>query len=374
MDYKSTLNRRSGDIDIIGFYWLACGMSKLPDAVPCPEKPPLHLKGGYLCVAAPTNYTEACFSAPAVRALRGVGPQSTMVILCSESQESLWNTMPELNDVITYPNKASAKHIARILASKDVKFESSISWEAGEAAKAFARADVLQRLGYPAAGLEKFLTDKVEVVLSPGPIEHRVRHYLNFVSKLGGDAFVRANFQTPPLAPAPERLLIALSPASEYGAAYQWPIERYKEVVDIMDGRYPDIEWAIVGGDSPKGKSDVCAELGVMLGDRAKNFSKDWDREKTIQSLPYSSVLLACDGEMAHLAAHVGLPAVVIFGPNEPDWKRPLGKQSRVLREHVACSPCYLEKCPLDHRCQSAVTAEMVVVELEAALAVRHSV
>ena len=141
-----------------------------------------------------------------------------------------------------------------------------------------------------------------------------------------------------------------------------------------MDGRYPDIEWAIVGGSSPKSKNDVCAELGGMLGDRAKDFPKDWDRAKTIQSLPYSSVLLACDGEMAHLAAHVGLPAVVIFGPNEPDWKRPLGKQSRVLREHVACSPCYLEKCPLDHRCQSAVTAEMVVVELEAALAVRHSV
>ncbi len=72
------------------------------------------------------------------------------------------------------------------------------------------------------------------------------------------------------------------------------------------------------------------------------------------------------------MAAHVGLPAAVVFGPNEPEWKRPLGKQSRVIREHVACSPCYLPKCPMDLRCQDEVTPEMVAVALEEALVVRY--
>lgn len=348
-------------------------MSKLPDAVPCPEKPPLHLKGGYLCVAAPVDFSEACFSVPALRALRSFRPQATLCVLCPESQVAVWKTLGELNGVIVYPDHASARQIAKILKSGELEFESAISWEAGEAAKAFARVPILQRLGYPAAGLGRYLTDTVEVVLSPGPITHRVRHYLNFVRKLGGDAFVKSHFEPPPLAPAPEVIRIALSPGSEYGASYQWPLAKMKEVVDGIDARYAGVEWVILGGGGNRGCDDQAAELEAMLEVEAKNYAKEWDRGNTMHALQHCSALLACDGELAHLAAHVGLPAAVIFGPNEPAWKRPLGKQSLVVREHVACSPCYLARCPLDHRCQNDVTVEMVVAALEAALAVRHS-
>lgn len=320
-------------------------MSKLPDAVPCPDKPPLHLRGGYLCVAAPHDLTEACFSVPAVRALRHFRPQSTLVILCPESQAPVWKMMNELNEVITYPDNASARQIGKLLAGNDTRFESAISWEAGEAAKAFARAEILQRLGYPAPGLARFLTDTVEVVLPPSPIEHRVRHYLNFVKKLGGDAFVKINFQTHPLGAAPQPFRIALAQGSQYGESYQWPQEKFKEVVAEIERRYPDTVWVNIVS-----KSDVGENLSELCE---------------------CSALLACDSEIAHLAAHVGLPSAVIFGPNEPEWKRPLGKQSHVVREHVACSPCYLAKCPLDHRCQNDVTVEMVVDALVLALSSR---
>ena len=42
-----------------------------------------------------------------------------------------------------------------------------------------------------------------------------------------------------------------------------------------------------------------------------------------------------------------------------------------VIREHVACSPCYHAKCPLDLRCQNEVTVEMVVEGLEQAILMR---
>ncbi|BDS08879.1 lipopolysaccharide heptosyltransferase II [Oceaniferula spumae] len=297
-----------------------------------------------------------------------------MAVLCPESQAALWKSMPELNDVIVYPDKASSRQIAKLLADHEYQFESSICWEASEAATAFHRIKVLQRLGYPAKKLEKCLTDPVNVVIEPGPVEHRVRHYLLLVEKLGGNPFVKESFLTPPLEPPPTKPLIALAPASQFGVTHQWPIERYKDLVDAMENQYGgsgSIDWVILDSGTSKNVAPENAELENLLEGRAKNYSEEWDTEKVLSSLPYCSALVSCDNETAHLAAHVGLPAVVIFGPNEPEWKRPLGKQSRAVREHVACSPCYLPKCPLDMRCQNEVTVEMVLDQLQAALAER---
>ncbi|MBT8037018.1 MAG: hypothetical protein KJO21_05695 [Verrucomicrobiae bacterium] len=350
-------------------------MPKHPEAESCADPSPLSVDLGCLCVASPVDFAEACFSVPAVRALASFRPQSAIHVLCPESQQAIWQSVEALDRVIVYPDKASARQIASMLKLEDVAGECAISWESGEAAKALARVGVVQRLGYPAAGLQKYLTDTVEVVRKPEPIVHRVRHYLNFVKKLGGDVLVKSHFQTPPLLAAPEVMRIALSPDSEYGLSYRWPLERMKQVVETINTRYDEVEWVILGmgGHGKPKRDDACAELETMLGADVKNHAQDWGREKIMHALRSCSALLACDGELPHLAAHVGLPAAVIFGPNEPAWKRPLGKQSRVVREHVACSPCYLSPCPIDHRCQNDVTVVSVVAALEDALSDRHA-
>jgi len=60
---------------------------------------------------------------------------------------------------------------------------------------------------------------------------------------------------------------------------------------------------------------------------------------------------------VTHLAAHVGATCVTWFGPNDPGWKRPLGRRHVVVRRHVECAPCFLPKCPLDGRCQRELDA-----------------
>lgn len=347
-------------------------MSKLPQAVPCPDKPPLHLRGGYLCVASPLDITEACFSVPAVRALRHFRPHATIAILCPKSQEPVWRSVSQLNHVLVYEDGASVGDIAALLKGFEITFESVVLWEAGNAAKAFARLKTMQRLGYPAPSLKACLTDEVGAPDSPGPVEHRVRYYLNFVRMLGGDAFVTASFERPPLPPPPSRPRIVIVPSSEYGDSYQWPLERFVEVVQLMNDCYADIEWIIHGLKNSEKRQDLHAELAGMLDDGVQNLAGKLNLEKTLNLLASSSAVLACDGALAHLAAHLGVPAAVIFGPNEPEWKRPLGKQSLVVREHVACSPCYQAQCPLDMRCLLKLSADAVFEQLHRALRSRH--
>ncbi len=299
------------------------------------------LSEGVLCVVSPLDFAEACFSVPAIRALKRLRPSEDLKVLCPESLMVFWETVSELDDVVAYPDKMPARKMARWFMDQMLECSSVILWEAGDAAKAMAKAKVPQRIGYPATGLEKFLTEPVSLVSQSGPIEHRVRYYLNLVQELGADAFVPENFKTVPLhlegVEKSDRCKIAWTLESEYGEAYQWGVEMFEEVKSQVEKKVQtEVEWVECGKRTGEGDADL------------------------IKLLSECSVLLACDGEVAHLAAHFGLPAVVLFGPGEPRWKRPLGKQNRVIREHVACSPCYLSKCPLDGRCQSEIKAETV--------------
>src|SRR5437764_914746 len=70
-----------------------------------------------------------------------------------------------------------------------------------------------------------------------------------------------------------------------------------------------------------------------------------------------------------HIASALGVPTVAIFGATDDTTTGPTGPLTRVIREHVECSPCLLRECPIDHRCMTRVTAEQVAA---AALALRE--
>jgi heptosyltransferase-2 len=74
--------------------------------------------------------------------------------------------------------------------------------------------------------------------------------------------------------------------------------------------------------------------------------------------------LVAADSGPAHVAAAVGVPAVTLFGPTDPRLTAPLGPGQQALWRPPACSPCFLRRCPIDHRC----LASLGVAEVEAAV------
>lgn len=337
------------------------------------KKAPVALKGRHFCVAAPLDFTEACFSVPAVRALRLFSPEARITVLCPANQMPMWQRgLPEVDSVLGYKEGASAASIASMLKGGDAEFESAIVWEAGKAAAALSKLDVAQRVGYPVGHLEKWLTDTVPMIERPGPVEHRVRYYLGLMSQLGANAFVRSSFETPPLPPPPETIRIALAPLSEYGASHQWPLERFVELINAVNERHEGVCWTIFDRQDGRGGIDGLEVFEDLLDEGDTDTTGHWEREGFFDQLAGCSVLLACDGELAHMAAHIGLPTAVIFGPNAPEWKRPVSKRSIVIREHVACSPCYLKRCPLDHRCQNEVTVKMVMDALERAIRMRY--
>lgn len=296
-----------------------------------------------LIITSPMVTDEACFSVPAVRAIHFENPSRAITILCPEDLVPVWQSVTEVTEVVSYPISASHRKIAKLFGG----FSQALVWEGGPVANALSKKKIPKRFGPAGEKFSKWLTNPLEVSQSIGPIEHRVNHYLRIAEKLGGQPFEAGNFQTPPRPPLPRQLRIGIVPGSDFGASAEWELENFRALVSELQA-----EWIIFeSGGRPAAKK--LSDLGRVVPEK-----------NVFCELANCHLLIGNDSSVPHLAAHQGIPCVVIFGPNEPSWKRPLGKMHRIVRHHVACSPCFLDKCPLDHRCLSGVSKAEVLQEV----------
>ena len=297
-------------------------------------------------MAAPERWDEACFAVPAVRALVASGLATG--IFCAEGQREFWETVAGLT-VIDFSAKAKTKAVAAKIAGS---WQASLAWENGVAAEAFKLAGIARRLGPDERKLQKLLTHPLG--FAAGPLEHRVRHYLAAVEELGIETG-RAEFFAPAalgIEPVPTAVL--LCPGSDFGPSHEWPLGRWTEIARRLLECGRRITVADVGGGRGLGEL-LAQELGEGVG-----FFQASPLAGVLPVLAVHGLVVAADGSLPHLAAHAGAACVTLFGPNDPAWKRPLGRRHAVIRRHVECAPCLLAKCPLDMRCQNELETDRV--------------
>ncbi len=297
-------------------------------------------------MAAPDRWDEACFAVPAVRALvasgLGVG------ILCQQEQREFWESLENLS-VVDFPIKEKPRTTAISIAGN---WQASLAWEPGHAAEAFKAAGIPRRLGPNDRKLVKFLTHPLKS--TPGPLEHRVRHYLTAVEELGIQTAIAGFFAPalPGISPASGPIL--LCPDSDFGPNHEWPLDRWEEIArQLLELGKPICVAEIASGRQLAGK------LSARLGAESRLIPATRPAA-ILRELSAYGCVVAADGTLPHLAAHAGATCITLFGPNDPAWKRPLGTRHTVIRRHVECAPCLLPKCPLDMRCQNELDVERV--------------
>ncbi|MGE9268920.1 MAG: glycosyltransferase family 9 protein, partial [Verrucomicrobiales bacterium] len=138
-----------------------------------------------------------------------------------------------------------------------------------------------------------------------------------------------------------------------------WPVENFRELIRSLLAEN-DAELLLLS--PPAGPDSAARALAAEFPEL--HHEPDSAIATLLPLLASCERIIANDGTLPHLAAHLGTPPLTLFGPNEPAWKRPLGTIHQSLREHVPCSPCFLPKCPLDHRCLQAITPAQVLAAL----------
>jgi len=306
-----------------------------------------------LLVAAPERWDEACFAVPALRALMASG--LGVGVVCRDEQKGFWETLPGL-EVLAFPAKTKPKVAAAAIQGA---WQAALVWEAGFTAEVAKLAHIPRRLGPNDKKLVKWLTHPL--IAKESPLEHRVRFYLSAVDEMGVDTLHPSFFAPADLGIQAESNAVLLSPDSDFGPSYEWPLAHWLEIARGLLQRGRRVSIAGMDGGRGLGKS-----LANSLGEGIELIQAS-PLSGALPLLSARQFLIAADSSLPHLAAHAGATCITLFGPNDPVWKRPLGKRHAVVKRHVECAPCLLAKCPLDLRCQH----ELETTRVQAAITER---
>ena len=161
------------------------------------------------------------------------------------------------------------------------------------------------------------------------------------------------------------RTIIGFQPGTSPAMRWkQWPIDRYREVIERVMADRPDSQIVLFGSASEEAMiREVAAGLRGRISLAAGKTSV-----KQVAALIEQCDLLVCnDSGLMHAAVAVGTPVAAIYGPTDFRRTAPLGDRHIVIRHELPCSPCFrlegddqVHACP-HHDCLMTITPEEVL-------------
>ncbi|MBE0660734.1 MAG: lipopolysaccharide heptosyltransferase II [Bryobacteraceae bacterium] len=325
-----------------------------------------------------TNWVgDAVMSLPALAALRRRFPDSHIAILARPWVAGLYRHEPFADEIIPYQPAKRLQGLrdrrATANSLRAMKFDCAILLQnAFDAAFITWLARIPRRIGYARDGRSFLLTDPIARPAKGSIPPHESFYYLHLIQSLGwldempaaplirlaGAAKAReagiARFSAEGL----DRV-IGLSPGAAYGNAKRWWPERFALSASRVAAETGS-SVALFGSPSER---ELCTHIAGLLaksGIDARNYAGQTALDEYIERAAACLVYLTNDSGAMHIASALGLPTVAVFGATNHITTGPTGPLASVIRRDVACSPCLLRECPLDHRCMAAVSPEMV--------------
>jgi heptosyltransferase-2 len=325
-----------------------------------------------------TNWVgDAIMALPALRIVRRRFPEADISIVARPYVADIYRDQQICDRLIPYdPQGSHAGLLGRERLAGELralKLDVALLLQnAFDAAWLAWRANIPERLGYARDGRSLLLTKAVPVPM-PGEIPaHEKFYYLELLRRAGWSDSISDEGSIDLIIPEGKRasaaeflfrsgsrsgvVRIAIGAGASYGAARCWPPSRFAELANRLQS-HMDADVILFGTAAESAVSNaISAEMHRP--------SIDLTGKTAIADLPallsHCHLFVGNDSGAMHVAAAVGLPIVAVFGPTDPNGTAPVTPRCTIVQQKPYCSPCFLRRCPTDHRCMKEVTAEMV--------------
>ena len=329
-------------------------------------------------VVRATNWVgDAIMAIPALEAVRVRFPEAKISIVARPYVADIYRDQQICDELIAYDptgTHAGLRGRERLVQElRGLKFDVALLLQnAFDAAWLAWRAGIPERIGYARDGRSLLLTKRIAVPRRGEIPLHEQFYYLELVRRAGwidslpSESLVRLTV-SPEDGVRAEGMLrsagvrasvtrVAIGAGASYGSAKCWPPERFAAFVNRFR-QHADADVMLFGTAAERTVSDA-----ITAGIEGPTISLVG--ATAIADLP--ALLSRCqlfvgnDSGAMHVAAAVGLPVVAIFGPTDSHGTAPITPRCTVVQEKPYCSPCFLRRCPIDHRCMTRVMPKAV--------------
>ena len=316
-----------------------------------------------------TNWVgDAIMALPALRAVRPRYPEAQITILARPYVAAIYKHQQVCDNMMFVDDKSDMINELRAQ-----KFEVALLLQnAFEAAWLAWRAAIPERIGYARDGRSLLLTKAVPVP-KPGEIPpHEQYYYLELLRRAGwldslpNESFIRLNVPGENRQSAADFLLssgarqnklrIAIGAGASYGSAKCWPPDRFAELANRLQAQN-NADVILFGTPA---EAAVSSAIAAGMGNPPINLTGKTSIADLPALLSQCHLFIGNDSGAMHVAAAVGLPVVAVFGPTDPFGTAPVTPRCSIIQEKPYCSPCFLRRCPTDHRCMTRVTPDAV--------------
>jgi heptosyltransferase-2 len=319
-----------------------------------------------------TNWVgDAIMAIPALKAIRGRWPDAEIVVLARPWVAGLYEGQPFVDRVIPLGSGGGLADLRATEQVADLRAELfdavvllpnsfSSAWLAW-------RAGIPRRIGYARDGRSLLLTRAIALPRAGEIPAHESNYYLNLLRKAGWLSSLpevrEIQLEISPKArdtaearlqaegAGPGVLRIAIAPGAAYGSAKCWPPERFAAVASQFIEEFQAA--VILFGTSSE--REICARIAAAMHTTPINLAGHTSISELPALLASCQLFVGNDSGAMHVAAAAGIPVVGVFGPTDPNDTAAVTSRGAIIREPVFCSPCFLRKCPIDHRCMTRV-------------------
>ena len=321
---------------------------------------------------------DAVMTIPALRELRRLFPQAHITLATRAWAKGLFADVEFIDALQVHEGSGLRSVVKQVRQWRQGNFDLAVLLPNSlETALVASLARVPLRIGYATDGRQSLLTHPLEVPEWRAS-KHEVYYYLKIVAELewltrheqsfldtqpdgslevsvGRQAAARDSLRRHGVANE-GRALVALCPGSVNSRAKRWPAERYAALADRLIEL--GVEVLLIGSSR---ETEVSLDVSRQMRNKATVLTGQTDLAELVGILSLVDLLVTNDTGPAHVAAALGRPTLVIFGPTNPLTTRPFSPFAEIVREPPDCAPCMLRDCPIDHRCMTAITPDEVL-------------
>lgn len=284
-----------------------------------------------------SNVGDVVLTTPAIARLRENFPDAHITVLVGPKAYPLLEHSATVNEVICYDKHAPlGGKFGLIKSLRARRFDLVVDFKQTLIPVFLGASERTRLLSLPqphtVSMREKFLH-----LLDSWDLEAKAHNTFNFFSA-ADNGNIRKRLEEEGIFTDTRFAVVAAGARSE---VKRWPVERFCDVCDTL-GRKAGVRVILAGDEVERPVLDT-------LSARCREPLVNWAGRTTLRELAAliagSSLVVANDSAVMHLANELGIPSVAVFGPTSERKYGGRGAKSVIVRRSLACTPCELAQC-----------------------------